>query len=210
MNQENKPLNEHLAVIFKEVLATLTNAGIKYWVFGGIGIAGIVGKFLRENKDVDVYILNDDFAKAESVLRQLVENHGDWDADGWVLSYSMMKKTKRPKLELSIKGVERFSVVPVYKVADGVEFRVIETFKLPNEALIQELKSVNGFQFFSPPKEILLNLFRQLIERYIVHYNKPKPIDENSRHLIDARAVFSKEEVDGYIMRFNEKVKPVN
>jgi len=210
MTQENKPLNKHLAVIFEEILPALTNTGIKYWVFGGVGIAGIVGKFLRENKDVDVYILDDDFTKAESILRQLVENHGDWDADTWVLSYSMMKKTRRPKLELSIKGIERFSLVPVYKLADGVEFRVIETYKLPDKALVQELKSVNGFQFFSPPKEILLNLFRQLIERYITHYNKPKPIDENSKHLIDARAVFSKEEVDEYIRRFNEKVKPVN
>ena len=163
MNQENKPLNEHLAIVFEEILPALTNAGIKYWVFGSVGIAGIVGKFLRENKDVDVYILNEDFSKAESILRQLVENHGDWDADGWVLSYSVMKKTKRPKLELSIKGAERFSSVPVYKVADGIEFRVIETFKLSNDALIQDQKSVISFQFFSPPEVIVLNFFRQLI-----------------------------------------------
>lgn len=200
-------LNQHLEVIFNEVLPALTESGIKHYVFGGVGVAGIAGKFLRENKDVDVYVLDSDFAKAEAVLRQLVEQHGDWDADGWVLSYSMMKKTKRPKLELSIKGMERFSVVPVYKVADGIEFRVVEIFKLPDEALTQELKVIGGFNFFSPPNEVLLAIFRSLIERYITHYNKPEPPKEDSRHMIDARAVFPKEELDDYIKRFTEKAR---
>lgn len=202
-------LNSHLEVIFNEVLPALNDARIKYYVFGGIGIAGITGKFLRENKDVDVYILEQDFTKAEKVLRELVEKHGDWDADGWVFSYSMMKKTKRPKIELSIKGTERFSIIPVYKVDDGIEFRVVEVFKLPNEALIQEQKSADGFNFFSPPNQVLLEMFRSLIERYIAHYNKPEPPKEDSRHIIDARAVFPKEEIDDYIKRFSEKAKLV-
>ena len=202
MKQE---LNEHLEVIFNEVLPALTDAGIKYYVFGGIGMAGIVGRFLRENKDIDVYVLENDFDKAEIVLRQLVEKHGDWDADTWVLSYSMMKKTRRPKLEISIKGTERFSVVPVYKVDDSVEFRVIETFKLSDEALTQELKTVDGFKFYSPPNDVLLDMFRSLIERYIAHYNKPEPPKEENRHIIDARAVFPKEEIDDYVRRLQEK-----
>jgi hypothetical protein len=204
--EENKT-NSHLTQIFSEVLPALTNANIKYWVFGGVGIAGIVGKFLRENQDVDVYVLEDDFSKTEKILRELVEKHGDWDADRWVLSYSMMKKTKRPKLELSIKGVERFSVVPVYKISDGIEFRVIDILKLSKDALVQEQKSVNGFQFYSPPKNVLLDILRRLIEIYISHYKKPELPKENSKHMIDSRAVFSKEELNNYMKRFEEKVK---
>jgi len=207
VDENKETLNNHLAIIFDEVLPALTGAGIKYWVFGGVGIAGIVGRFLRDNKDIDVYIVEDDFTKAELVLKNLVEKHGDWDADTWALSYSMMKKTRRPKLEISIKGVERFSLVPVYKVADSVEFRVKEIFKLPSEALIQESKTIDEFTFFSPPNDVLLNMFRSLIERYIEHYNKPNPPDDNSRHIVDAMAVFTKEEVSDYVRRFNEKAK---
>ena len=207
MDNQQQKLNQHLIPIFEEVLPALANAGIKYWVFGGIGIAGIVGKFLRENKDVDVYVQEEDFLKAEPVLKRLCEEHGSWDADGWDLRYSMLKNNGRPKFDIFIKKVEHFSLVPVYKIEDGVEFRVLETFRLPNDALTQDLKTVDGFQFFSPPKDVLLALFRSLIERYIIHYNKPTPIDENSKHLIDARAVFSKEEVDEYIQRFNQRAK---
>ncbi len=204
---QGQELNHHLADIFSEVLPALTNAGIKYFVFGGIGAAGMVGKFIRENQDVDVYVDEKDFSRVEPILKQLCEEHGDWDGDIWVMTYSMMKGTKRPKFQLTIKGVERFSVVPVYEVADGVEFRVIETLKLSKDALMQELRTVGSYQFFSPPKKVLLALFRSLIERYIAHYDKPKPIDESSKHLIDARAVFPKEEVDEYVARFNEKAK---
>ncbi len=207
--ENEQQLNEHLAVIFNEVLPALTEAGIEYFVFGGIGNAGLVGKFLRENQDVDVYVEEKEFSKVEPVLKRLCEKHGGWDADHWAMRYSVLKHNKRPKLDIYINDVERFSVVPVYPVSDGVEFRVIEVFTLPKEALVQEERNINGYQFFSPPKEVLLIMFRALIERYIAHYNKPKPIDDGSKHLIDARAVFSEEEVEEYIRRFNEKAKIV-
>jgi len=207
----NQPkMNQHLAAVFEEILPALTDAGIRYFVFGGIGNAGIAGKFLRENQDVDVYVEELDFPRVESVLKRLCEKHGGWDADRWALRYSMLRHYKRPKLDIYIKDTERFSVVPVYSVSDAVEYRVMEIVTLSKSALIQESRSVDGYQFFSPPKEILLILFRSLIERYIAHYNKPKPPDENSKHLIDARAVFPKKEVDEYIARFNEKAKLVS
>ncbi len=200
-------LNQHLGIVFNEILPALTNAGIKYWVFGGIGVAGVVGKFIRENQDADTYVLEEDFPKVEPVLKKLCEEHGAWDADDWALSYSMMKGTKRPKFDVVIKNIERFSVFPVYKVSDGVEFRIIDTVKLTDQALVQEARIIDGFQFFSPPAEIIRQLLHSLAERYIKHYDKPKPIDENSKHLIDAKAIFTKEELDDLIQRFNEKAK---
>ena len=135
--------------------------------------------------------------------------HGGWDADNWDLRYSMLKNTGRPKFDINIKHVERFSVLPVYRVSDGIEFRVLDSVKLSDQALVQELRTIDGFQFFSPPKDIIVQLLHALAERYISHYDKPKPIDENSKHMIDARAVFTKEESDGLIVRFNEKAKIV-
>jgi len=80
---EEQKLNNHLSVVFEEILPSLTEAGIKYWVFGGVGVAGVVGKFIRENQDVDTYVLGDDFIKVEPILKKLCEKHGGWDADDW-------------------------------------------------------------------------------------------------------------------------------
>ena len=206
---EQSKLNQHLAVVFEEILPALTDAGIKYYAFGGVGVAGVVGKFLRENQDVDVYVEAQDFSKIESILKMLCAEHGGWDADSWSLNYSILKKTGRPKLDINIKGTERFSVVPVYKTDNGVEFKVIDSTKLPDSALTQELRIVDGFKFFTPPKEIISMLLRALAEGYISHYNKPEPIDENSKHLIDARAIFTEEELADLVRRFNEKAKTV-
>lgn len=206
---EELKLNSHLAIVFEEILPALTEAGIKYWALGGVGVAGVVGKFIRENQDVDTYVLEDDFPKVEPILKKLCEKHGGWDADDWSLRYSMLKNNGRPKFDIYIKHIERFSVFPVYPISGGVEFRVIDSVKLSEQALVQELRTVDGFKFFSPPKEIIAQLLRSLAERYIKHYNKSKPIDENSKHIIDARAIFTREELDELIARFNEKAKTV-
>ena len=52
-------------------------------------------------------------------------------------------------------------------------------------------------------------MFRFFIEGCIAHYNKPEPPRKDSRHIIDARAVFSKEEIKDYIIKFGEKAKLV-
>jgi len=182
-------LNRHLDVVFKEILPALTNAGIKYWVFGGVGVAGVVGKFTRETQDVDTYVLEKDFRKTELVLKKLVEQHGAYDADGWSLSYSMTKKFKRPKLQIFIKKVQVFEVFPIYKISNGFELRIIGpsgvgTRKLSSQALIQEIKTVNSFNFFSPPREVIRQLLRS--------YDNPKMANKSSKYLIDIETILEK------------------
>ncbi len=186
--------NEHLALIFQEVLPALTSGGVEYFVFGGVAIAGVTGEFFRKNEDVDVYVVEEDFSKTESILRALCQEHGDWDADGWTLSYSQLKTTRRPKLDLSIKGVQLFSVVPVYKTPQGVEFRVLQVFMLPENALTQTARLVDGFQFFSPPDEVLFTLLRNLIQNY---KERGKPVEEYAKHLLDAKMVLPDEKLSG-------------
>ncbi|MBP9771801.1 MAG: hypothetical protein KBD16_02665 [Candidatus Pacebacteria bacterium] len=188
--------NEHLAPIFQEVLPALTNGGVKYFVFGGVGIAGLAGKFFRENEDVDVYVAEEDFSKTESILRTLCEEHGDWDADGWTLLYSRLKTTRRPKLDLYIKGVQLFSVVPVYRTSQGVEFRVLRAFVLPENALNQKPRSISGLEFFSPPDDILQLLLKNLLESYT---ERKKPVEEYTKYLLDARMVLPEEELHKYM-----------
>jgi len=200
--------NKNLRVVFEEILPALSDAGVKYWVYGGVGIAGIVGRFIRENQDVDIYVLEEDFFKIETILKRLCEEHGSWDADGWDFRYSVLKINKRPKFDIFIKKIERFSVIPIYKIYNGVEFRTTETIRLSEKALIQELKSVCGFSFFSPPREVILDMFRSLIEKGIAtQYNKFELSKEGSKYLIDARAALSENEINDYIKRFNKKKK---
>jgi hypothetical protein len=194
--------NQHLTTIFNEVLPIFTTEGIKYFVFGGIGIAGIVGTFFRENEDVDIYVSDTDFSKVESILKALCAEHGAWDADGWSLNYSQLKKTQRPKLDLCIKGKECLSVAPVYERDEAVEFRALDIFTLPKEALIQVQRSVGGFDFFSPPDDILKTLLRNILESYI---GRQKSLEECEKYLLDATMVLSQEEQAKYRARVNKK-----
>lgn len=207
---EDKDINKHLSPIFDEVLPELTRAGIRYWVFGGIGVAGVNGSYVRENQDIDTYVLEEDFGKVELILRKLVEEHGAWDGDRWSLTYSMLKRHKRPRLSLNIKKEERFEVVPVYKIPGGIEVRVADIIVLSEDALVQEERVLEGYHFFSPPKEIIKKLLLSVIDFYIRESISKFNLGENSRHIIDLKAIGTKEEVEGVLERIQDKIKSNN
>ena len=52
--------NTHLAPVFNEIFPLLIAQEIKYWVYGGVAIAGVKGSFGRKNADVDVFVLEED------------------------------------------------------------------------------------------------------------------------------------------------------
>ena len=191
--------NKHLTIIFHEILPILTKADITYWVYGGIAVAGVTGKFLRENGDVDIYILANDFPKTERLLRELCEQHGSWDADRWELGYSMLKNTKRPKLNLYIQKTERLSVVPVYPLADGIDFRFVEPLVVSERALMREKKSIDGFDFYSPPDDIVRYLHRYFMIWKINHRDPQKIIASDSKSMIDACAIFTQKEIESLL-----------
>ncbi len=205
-----RKLNDSIRVIFEHVLPSLTNTGIKYWVYGGIGIAGAVGEPVRSNGDVDIYVLNEDFSKAERVLRRLCEEHNvSNNMDCWEIKPRRPLRTGRPKLDFLIGRRERLSVVPIYNTDNGVEFRVNKVFPLPNEALVQELRTVEGYEFYSPPREIIEKLLCIMIEKEIGSYKGEKPVGEalKGKRMIDAKAIFSTEEYEQIVKRLREKEK---
>ncbi|MFH0792244.1 MAG: hypothetical protein V1905_03465 [bacterium] len=205
--KKNHHGNKHLTTAFNEILPMLTKANIKYWVYGGVGIAGIAEKFFRTNQDIDIYVLNNDFNKVGKILKVLCEKHGGLDGDDWALQYSMTKRAKRPKLDLYIKGNELLSVIPIYITKKGVEFRVYQSFPLPKKALSQKLRKIGGFKFYSPPADIILRLFRIYLEQVIICHKSPKPISRNWRNLIDAKTILPKKEIRQFIIRYNKKAK---
>ena len=54
-------MNEHLRQIFEAIIPAIENADIAYWVYGGIAIAGLNGAYLRENPDVDIFVMSNDY-----------------------------------------------------------------------------------------------------------------------------------------------------
>ncbi len=201
-------INEHLGPVFEEVLPAISNAGIKYWVYGGVAVAGVHGKYIRENQDIDIYVQEEDFWKLEPILKDLVEKHGDWDGDRWSLTYSMLKRHKRPKFALNIKKVQRFEVVPVYRTPGGIEFRTSDPTILSEDAFIQEEKYLDGQKFFSAPESVVKKLLRDMAEVRIKNYNETEHIKESYKYykfILDMRTLFPEDVVRDVIERFNKK-----
>lgn len=192
-----KKFNLHLAVVFEEILPVIDKAGFKYWVFGGVAVAGVIGKFIRTNDDVDVYVLEENFEDIRHQLELLCQTHA-----GWGLRNARPKKrTGRPKFDIHINKHEILSVIPVYKTAKGVEFRVTGVELLPtDQTLTQEHRFVDGFSFFSPPQNIIKAIFKSFIlDRQGIIINDPK-------RRMDAQALFSKQEFS----ELKELSKPTN
>lgn len=183
--EKQKELNSHLAVVFKEILPAINDAGFKYWVYGGIGIAGVIGKFIRENNDVDIYVLSTDFDNIRKLLIELCSNKEDWKCEDAV----PIKETGRPKLEIKKGKMEICSMVPVYKTEAGIEFRVKNIEVLSPQAIVQELKTIEGYNFFSPPRDIIKTIFRSFI------IERPDILNKGSRRICDITAIFTGAEI---------------
>jgi hypothetical protein len=177
--------NPHLAVVFDDILPAIKKAGFRYWVYGGVGVAAVVGKFIRENDDVDIYVLDLDFQSIKAALDTLCRSRVSWG----IKEHSPLRRTGRPKFDIVINGTELLSVVPVYKTEEAVEFRVNKADLLPTDlALTQESKEIGGYRFFSPPKDIIKIILRSLITE------RPYLLIEDPKRRSDAKAVFTQEE----------------
>ena len=188
--------NQHLAVVFNEILPFLARAGIKYYVFWGVGVAGVIGKFIRENNDVDIYVLNEDFESVKKLLKNFVL----FKKDLKLRTHKPLPVTRRPKFDIYniMRGKELLSVVPAYKTEGGVEFRVKTAMVLPEHSLDQEPKTVMDFEFFSPPKDTIKAILKSLF------VERPKELLGGKRRY-DAMAVFTKEEFGELEKRASEQ-----
>jgi hypothetical protein len=182
--------NEHLNIVFEEILPVLENTGLVYWVSGGVAIAGIQGQFVRENEDVDVYVWAEDFEKTEKEIRKLCELHGSWDGDVWSYQYSMLKSTRRPKIDLLIRGKEVFSVTPMYKMSEGIEFRTPNRLMVSTANYVGDTVSVGSHTFVIPPKKVVGIVFLEYME---ILKNQGGFNDQglSQKYKIDAKVLYS-------------------
>lgn len=175
-------MNEHLVPVFREVLPALEAAGVPYWVYGGMAVAGIVGRFIRENDDVDLYVLDSGFERARTVLDELCLSRPNWRLQ------DSTPLLGRPKSGIYVADRELVSIVPVYP-ALGVEFRTKFAETLPrSEALAIERRRIDAGEFVTPSAAAIRQLLRSLIKE------RPETLLRHKRRL-DATAILTAEEL---------------
>lgn len=185
-------MNEHIKPIFEKVIPKIQSANIKYWVYGGIAYAAMVGRCYRNNPDVDLFVLKDDFDKTEEILEKLCNENG------WKICKTFLNS--RPKIEISIlknkkKWIERLSIAPAYLKNNQVELKFREgSEEYPLHILNQEKKSLDGFDFFAISDTFLKSLFIEYLDS-----KRKYP----SKRIEDARYILTKEEFTKYFPNEN-------
>ena len=179
-------MNEHIKPIFEIVIPGIQSVEIKYWIYGGIGYASMIGKFYRKepNSDVDLFVLDNDLDGIEKNLESICGQNR------WRIRKTFLK-SGRPKIELLIGKKERLSVVPVYKINEYVEFKFEKiSKKYPLDVLTQIERHLEGYTFFTPRDNYLKDFFILYLDNKRVPY-KPKRIE-------DGRYLLTKEEFKKY------------
>jgi len=181
-------MNEHLEPVFKILLPALEEAGIDCWVYGGVGVAAFAGKFIRKNKDVDIFVKETDFGKTKLLLDNLCNKNN------YNLKSSISKETGRPKIEDKI-----FSVIPVYQKVNKVIFKYnknkldkLGNQEYPDKILERVERNILNYRFFTPQNKFIKEMF--------INHIKARP-DKNKRDNFkkDARAIFTSEEYEKYM-----------
>lgn len=187
----NKKLNQQLEPIFKIILPKIQSENIRYWIYGGVANAAMVGECYRNNPDVDLFCLQEDFEKVEKILQNLC-NRNDWRICKTFL------KSGRPKMEVLIlknkkKWIERLSVVPAYLINDRVELKFREgSGEYSFDILRQVERDLGGFIFYTISNGFTKKLF---IEYLDIKGKYP------SKRIEDARRLLTEEEFERYFPR---------
>lgn len=183
MDELKNSANKKLRPVFEIILPRLEEAQIEYWVFGGVSIAAYARGFIRDNKDVDIFVKNTDFEKADLILHDLCSQIN--------LKYCFTISEERPKLEIKINGIERFSMVPIYQENDKVIFLYENRYggnqEYPNQILKRVERDISGYRFFTPRDEFIKEMF--------INHIKVRPDKKNRSNIkTDAKAILTPEE----------------
>ena len=143
------------------MLPALHAASLRYWVYGGVGVAGVVGEFFRHNDDVDIYVFEPDFAAARDAVLTVCRSRSDSE-----LVDRAPLPNGRPKFEVLSAGGKKdvLSVVPLYQIAEGIEYRGAKTpFTVP-DALVEQQRQIGNYRFVSPPPQAIKRILMNFLE----------------------------------------------
>lgn len=178
-------MNEHLRPVFKIVLPKIEQAGIDYWAYGGISIAGFNRGFFRINKDLDIFLVDTDFKRVKSIIDELCQQN-----NFELINHKQKTKNERLKIEIKIDNIGRFSAIPVYKRSGIILFKYSDgDQEYPNNILEKIERNISGSRFFTPRDEFIKKMF-------IAHI-KARPDKKERKNIVeDARHILSKNEFE--------------
>ena len=181
-------MNDHLKPAF-DILSELEKAGLDYWVYGGVGIAGCLGRFVRENKDIDVFVTNENFDRTTKCFEQECHRYG------LLPKYEPPKKPgERPKVELIPASDRRdlMSLIPVFIEENNVVFKYKqkrggdETY--PKQILERVERKITEYRFFTPADRFIKEIFKKHMTARPDKRTRPE-------FITDARTILSPEDL---------------
>ena len=96
--------------------------------------------------------------------------------------------SKRPKVEIKINNIKKFSMIPVYQKDNGTLFKYDDgDQKYSNQVLERIRRNISGYEFFTSRDEFIKGMF--------INHIKARP-DKKNRDKIkkDALAILSHED----------------
>jgi hypothetical protein len=180
-------MNEHLAPIFRMVLPELDRCGFKYWVYGGVAIAGIKGEFLRHNPDVDLFVMEDHYDKIVQTIA------GFESRFGWRHEDDDVERRKKRDWFAPDQKEDVLSVVPVFHAEDRVRFIFGSNSYTPQNVLSSEIRTIAGFSFNTPGTALIKELFLRKA------HSGPYLLDSRiTKMKIDAKVIMDGEEYENF------------
>jgi hypothetical protein len=182
-------MNEHLKPIFEVVLPAVEKAGIPYWIYGGIAIAGINEAFVRINTDVDLFVLNENYQAVIDLIEPLGKELG------WRFQDTNFRA--RPKREWFEHGNDKdlLSIMPVYK-GDGRVRIIFQTSvnDYPVSLLTQKQRNLVSYAFPTPDDSYIKDLFIRNL-KYLIKSRKFRDCtDLRDKYEKDASVILNEEE----------------
>jgi hypothetical protein len=186
-------VNEHLTPVFEVVLPAIEHAGIPYWVYGGVAIAGINGEFVRANTDVDLFVVDEDYEAARDSIELLGKELGWTPRDT-----NFRARPKREWFELG-NDKDLLSIMPVYK-GDG-RVRIVfqtSTNDYPISVLTQRQRRLGPFVFPTPDNSYIKDLFIRNL-KYLIKSGRFRDRPElREKYEKDANVILNEVERDFY------------
>jgi len=186
-------MNPHLTPVFQDILPSLDQAGVSYWVYGGIAVAGIKGEFIRSNNDVDLFVLEQNYQAAIHVIDPLSKELG------WTVKDTNFNN--RPKREFFGQGNHQdlLSIMPVFQKEQNIVV-VFQTSRksFPAKTLYREQRSIGSYRFTTPSIAIMKELFLHNLD-YLIRSKKFRDRKElRDKYEADAKVILSEEERNAF------------